>query len=47
MKTKRREIRKTKTTERKETDPGVQEGNENAQAAYQEQREDTWQRGMN
>lgn len=26
MKTRRREIRKTKTTEKKETDPGVQEG---------------------
>lgn len=32
MRTRRREIRKTKTTEKKETDPGVQEGNATAEA---------------
>jgi len=36
MKTRRRGIRKTKTTEKKETDPGVREGNENPQTVYQQ-----------
>lgn len=36
MKTRRRGTRKTKTTEKRETDPGVQEGNENAQTVSQQ-----------